>query len=196
MLKVGITGGIGSGKSTVSRIFEVLGVPVYYADSAAKALMNEDAGLRQQIITAFGEDAYDEAGLNRSWLARHVFSSEANMQLLNKLVHPAVIAHAAQWMNAVQHPYAIKEAALFFESGSAADIDYMIGVFAPRYLRMERVAQRNGWSFADIQARMDQQMDDNIKMKLCDAVVKNDESELLIPQVLQLHQQLMALAMR
>ena len=192
MLKVGITGGIGSGKSTVSRIFEVLGVPVYYADTAAKILMTEDEELKQQIISEFGEEAYHAGELNRPWLARHVFSSEANIQRLNKLVHPAVIAHGAQWMASVKHPYAIKEAALFFESGSSSEIDFMIGVFAPRYLRMERVAQRNGWSVAEIQARMDQQIDDNIKMKLCDTIIVNDESQLLIPQVLQLHQQLMA----
>ncbi|MCU0394612.1 MAG: dephospho-CoA kinase [Chitinophagaceae bacterium] len=195
MLKVGITGGIGSGKSVVSRIFEVLGLPVYYADAEAKRLMQEDGPLRQQIIRHFGEAAYRNNQLDRAWLAAQVFGDESRVRLLNSLVHPAVIAHAAQWMEArrqeQRYPYVLKEAALFFESGSAGEMDYIVGVFAPRNLRLQRVMQRDGAGRQEVLARMDKQIDESLKMKLCDFVLANDEQQLLIPQVLQVHQTLL-----
>lgn len=194
MLRVGITGGIGSGKSVVARIFETLGIPVYYADTEAKWLMNHDATLRANIIAAFGPEAYNESGLNRSWLAAQAFQQPEKTQLLNSLVHPAVIAHGTQWMQHQQGAYAIKEAALFFESGSATDIDCMIGVFAPQALRIQRVMQRDGLGRQEVLTRMSRQIEETVKMKLCDAVIANNEQEMLIPQVLQLHQQLLAMA--
>lgn len=195
MLKVGITGGIGSGKTVVSRIFEVLGLPVYYADAEAKKLMQEDGVLRRQITDHFGAAAYRNHQLDRAWLAAQVFGDESKVRLLNSLVHPVVIAHAARWMDArrqeQRYPYVLKEAALFFESGSAGEMDYIVGVFAPRHLRLQRVMHRDGAGRQDVLARMDKQIDETLKMKLCDFVVTNDEQQLLIPQVLQVHQALL-----
>ncbi len=189
-LRVGITGGIGSGKSTVARIFEVLGIPVYYADAAARRLMNEDESLRQSIVQAFGAEAYTGHELNRSYIANVVFNNPEKMALLNALTHPATIRDAENWMQQQKAPYVLKEAALIFESGSAAGLDYVIGVFAPEALRIQRVMQRDGISREQVKQRMDRQIEESVKMKLCDFVIRNDEQEMLIPQVLKLHQYL------
>src|SRR5262252_5348647 len=116
MLKIGITGGIGSGKSTVAKMFQLLGLPLYNADDAAKELMNSSAEIREKLIKAFGEETYTDKGLNRSWLAAKVFNQPEQLQLLNSIVHPVVIAYAAEWMSKQDAPYVMKEAALFFES--------------------------------------------------------------------------------
>jgi dephospho-CoA kinase len=198
MLKVGITGGIGSGKSVVSRLFEVFGIPVYYADAAAKQLMQTDEMLREKIILHFGEEAYQQQQLNRAYLAAQVFGNPEKTQLLNSLVHPVVIAHAGQWMRQQEasgkFPYVLKEAALFFESGSAEGLDYLIGVSAPQALRIQRVMHRDGVGRQDVLTRMSRQIDESLKMKLCDFVLVNDEQQLLIPQVLALHEKLLALS--
>lgn len=194
MLKVGLTGGIGSGKTTVARIFEVLAVPVYYADAEAKKMMEEDPSLRQQIIRHFGASAYHEGKLNRPYLAASVFSDPEKTRLMNSLVHPATIRHATAWMRQQQTPYAIKEAALVFESGAEKELDVVIGVSAPLALRMQRVQLRDGLSAAAIQARIDRQMEESEKLGRCDFVIVNDEQELLIPQVVSLHAQLLQLA--
>ncbi|HXB07559.1 MAG TPA: dephospho-CoA kinase [Puia sp.] len=191
-----MTGGIGSGKSTVAAIFETLGVPVSYADDEAKRLMNEDAGLREAITQAFGADAYAGGTLNRKYLAGQVFSDPAKLQLLNNLVHPVTIREGAKWMQAqaALHPYAIREAALIFEARGAGHLDFVIGVYAPVTLRIHRTMQRDHTSREAVQQRMRNQIDEEIKMRLCDAVVRNDEQEALIPQVLKLHQRLTTLA--
>lgn len=187
VVKVGITGGIGSGKSTVARIFAVLGVPVYYADDASKRLMNSDATLIEAITRHFGVETYINGVLNRSFLAAQVFNDKEKLELLNSLVHPATIRDADNWLNAQHAPYVIKEAALLFESGSYAALDYVIGVSAPYNLRLKRTQTRDQATEEQIIARMDRQINENIKMKLCDFIVYNDEAQLLIPQVLQLH---------
>lgn len=191
MLKVGITGGIGSGKSVVSRMLMVLGIPVYFADEAAKRLMNTDAALQRQIMQHFGKEAYNEQGLDRAWLAAQVFHSEAKIQELNSIVHPAVFADADAWMAKQTSPYVAKEAALFFESGSAGDMDLIVGVYAPQALRLQRVMQRDGLGRHEVLQRMARQIDEALKMKLCDVVLKNDEQQMLTPQVILLHQQLL-----
>src|ERR1700733_2030533 len=137
-LKVGLTGGIGSGKSTVAKIFEVLGIPVYYADEAAKKLMNEDLMLKEEIIREFGESSYVENLLNRKYIAETVFNDKKKLEKLNALIHPAIIRHGEQWMATQHTSYAIKEAALIFESGSEKNLDVVIGVYAPEDLRIER----------------------------------------------------------
>src|SRR6185312_9844499 len=152
ILRVGLTGGIGSGKSTVARIFEVLGVPVSYADREAKRVMNEDPGLRSAIEAAFGPEAYEGGALNRPWLAARVFSDPVKLELLNSLVHPATIRDGDRWMQsfAGRAPYAIREAALIFESPAAGHLDFVIGVFAPLPLRIRRAMQRDGLSREDV----------------------------------------------
>lgn len=192
MLKVGITGGIGSGKSTVAKIFEVLGIPVYYADTATRQLMNEDKEVKANIIRHFGEESYKDNQLNRSYIASIVFGNEEKLKLLNSLTHPATIRHSSKWMeqqastNSV--PYAIKEAALLFESGSADYLDYVIGVYAPAPLRIKRTMERDHITQEQVLQRMSRQMDEETKMKRCDFVIINDETELVIPQVIALHE--------
>ncbi|MBL7713265.1 MAG: dephospho-CoA kinase [Chitinophagaceae bacterium] len=194
MLKVGITGGIGAGKSTVCRVFETLGIPVFYADDAAKFLMNTDAGLRQQLIQAFGEKTYDNKRLNRAWLARQVFGNPEKLAQLNALTHPAVIRYGEAWIDRQQTPYVLKEAALFFESGSYKSMDLMIGVSAPLPLRIRRTMQREHISEAQVLERVSKQMDDAAKMSRCDYVILNDDLHSVIDQVLDLHRELLGKA--
>ena len=194
MIKVGITGGIGSGKSTVAKLFEVLGIPVYYADDAAKKIMNEDELLKQQIQKEFGKESYTNGNLNRKYIADIVFANPKKLEILNSLVHPATLKDAEDWMNKQISPYSIKEAALIFESGAQEQLDYIIGVYAPTPLRIQRTMQRDNISREEVIARMNKQIDETLKIKLCDFVIKNDEQQLVIPQVIERHQQLLALA--
>jgi len=193
-LKIGLTGGIGSGKTTVAKVFELLGVPVYYADAASKRLYQTDKELIQKLKEHFGDDIYNEDELNRTKLAAMVFGNPAKLALLNSLVHPPTIRDAAAWMKAQTTPYTIKEAALLFESGSVSGLDYVIGVFAPTHMRLQRVMNRDNSSREDVLNRMNRQISEEIKMRLCDFVIMNNEQELIIPQVVQLHQQFLQLA--
>lgn len=194
MLKIGITGGIGSGKTTVAQVFEVLGIPVYNADKAAKRLMNEDEALKEKIKQQFGNDVYKNEKLDNKHLAQIVFSSEEKLNILNSMVHPATINDANAWMLKQSTPYTLKEAALLFESGAAELLDYVIGVWAPAPLRLQRVMQRDNSNREEVMARMNRQMDEDIKMKLCNFIITNDEQQLLIPQVIALHEKLLILA--
>jgi dephospho-CoA kinase len=191
MLKIGITGGIGSGKSTVAKIFEVLGIPVYYADEASKKLVNESAEIKIKITEAFGAEAYSDNLLNRQYIAGIVFSQPEKLAQLNAIVHPATIKDAENWMARQTTPYAIKEAALIFESGSQGQLDAVIGVYAPKALRIQRVMQRDNISRDEVLSRMNRQIEESIKMRLCDYVIHNDEQQLVIPQVIALHEKLL-----
>lgn len=192
-LKIGLTGGIGSGKSTVAAMFRVLGVPVFDADSAAREVMQEDAALIQQIKSLFGEAAYTNNQLNRKYIAGIVFNDKLKLEQLNALVHPVTIAKAEQWFASQQSPYVIKEAALMFEAGASAGLDYVIGVSAPQHLRIQRVMERDKVTREEVLARMDKQISEHMKMKLCDFILINDEQQLLVPQVVSLHEHLVNL---
>ncbi|HEY8920442.1 MAG TPA: dephospho-CoA kinase [Chitinophaga sp.] len=195
MLKIGITGGIGSGKSTVAKIFELLGIPVYYADAAAKDIMNRDPELKAQVQQHFGAEVYDSNGqLDRKRLGNIVFNDQEKLQLLNSLVHPATIRDSEQWALKQKSPYVLKEAALLFESESFHYLDKIIGVSAPQPLRILRTMQRDKVSRNEVFARMHKQMDETIKMRLCDYVIYNDEQQMVIPQVLKLHEEMLQLA--
>lgn len=193
-LKIGITGGIGSGKTTVARIFEVLGIPVYYADEAARRIMNEDETVKQEIIRHFGPASYTEGRLNRAHLASLVFADKKKLAVLNALVHPATIRNSNQWMQKQTGPYALREAALIFESGVQGTLDYVIGVSAPAELRIRRTMERDGINRQQVEKRMDRQINETIKMRLCDFVILNDDRNAVIPQVLHLHEQLKEIA--
>lgn len=188
MLKIGLTGGIGSGKSTVAKIFETLGIPVYYADAEAKRLMNSSETLKKVIRQNFGEATYENDQLNRKYLAGIVFNNPEKLELLNALIHPVTINDAEQWMQQQSAPYSIKEAALLFESGAAENLDFIVGVYAPQALRIKRVMKRDGLTADEIMKRINRQVNEEMKMKLCDFVITNNEQELLVPQVLKLHQ--------
>lgn len=196
MLKIGLTGGIGSGKTTVARILEVIGIPVYYADDAAKSMMNENEALKEKLKENFGPDIYINGQLNRPLLSSLVFANAEKLELLNSIVHPLTIADAEAWMKQQElkgFPHAIKEAALIFESGAQKKLDYIIGVHAPFRLRLQRAMLRDGQAKEAIEARMSKQMDETRKMALCDFILSNNEEELLIPQVIELHQRLVSL---
>ncbi len=191
MLKIGLTGGIGSGKTTVARIFEVLGIPVYNADQAARDLMNTDPELKKQIIAGFGPQAYDAGKLNRAWLASRVFNNGEKLALLNSFVHPVTMRHADSWMGSQRAAYAIKEAALIFEGKLEKYFDYIIGVTAPESLRLERAVRRDQSTPELVQQRMGQQMDESEKISRCDFVIVNDEKQPVLPQVLEVHKTLL-----
>jgi dephospho-CoA kinase len=194
MLKVGITGGIGSGKSTVARMFEVLGVPVFYADSEARKMMEDDDEVRAQIEQRFGKEAYDGATLNREYLSKRVFSTRGQLEQLNMIVHPAILRRADVWMGRQTTPYALKEAALIFESGGQRFLDLVIGVQAPEALRIARVIRREGIDRDTVLSRMKHQISESVKMRLCDHVIQNNDLELVIPQVIALHEKLLGLS--
>ncbi|HEY5462487.1 MAG TPA: dephospho-CoA kinase [Hanamia sp.] len=192
MLRIGLTGGIGSGKSTVARIFEVLGIPVYSADDASKRLMVEDKELKKNIIQSFGGQSYINGELNRKYLSAQVFNDSKKIELLNSLVHPATLKDAVEWTKKQNAPYTIKEAALIFESGSDKLLDFVVGVKSPLSLRIERAMKRDNVTAAQVEARMKLQMDEEEKMNLCDFIIVNDEQEMLIEQVLALHEKFLA----
>jgi len=190
MLRIGLTGGIGSGKSTVCKIFELLGIPVYNADDAAKRLMNTNEELKNSIISYFGTESYTDEGLNRKHLASVVFNNNEKLDLLNSLTHPATIKDAEEWIKKQKSPYIIKEAALLFESGAAEHLDYVIGVYAPEDLRIKRVIERDILTREEVMKRIHRQVDEEIKMKLCDFLIINDEQQLVISQVIEMNKKL------
>lgn len=191
-MKVGITGGIGSGKSTVCKIFEVLGIPVYYADDRAKWLMHNQPELIEGIKTAFGEQAYKPNNtLNRPYIADIVFNNKEKLDQLNALVHPAVFQDGVAWNEAhADAPYTLKEAAILFESGSYLTVDKVITVFAPKEIRIQRVLSRDNTNRKDVEARMNKQMPEEEKINRSDFVIYNDGERSLIEQVLTVHRQL------
>lgn len=194
ILKVGITGGIGSGKTTVCKIFELLGIPVYYADGQAKQLMVSDPRLVAGVKKLFGPDSYLPNGaLNRPFIAKEVFGDDRKLEQLNRLVHPAVAEDSDRWHHAQENvPYTLKEAALLFESGNHKQLDKLITVFAPEELRIRRVVERDHSSPEEVRERMAKQMPEEEKMKRSDFVVHNDGKHSLIRQVLDIHHALLA----
>jgi dephospho-CoA kinase len=190
MLKIGLTGGIGSGKTTVAHIFEVLGIPVYYADDAAKKLMNENEILKLKIIEQFGDESYVDGKINRSFLASQVFSDTEKTKQINSIVHPVTIADANLWMQKQTTSYAIKEAALIFEAKAEKYLDLVIGVQSPLPIRIQRVMQRDHITEEAVLARMQKQMDETEKMNRCDFIIVNNEKQLLIPQVIAIHEKI------
>ena len=192
MLKIGLTGGIGTGKTTVSNIFKVLGIPVFDADTVAKHVMENNLQLREQIIAEFGAASFQDGKLNRPYLASIVFKDPYQLAVLNAMVHPITLQAAEDWMQIQTAPYAIKEAALIFEAGAGAGLDMIIGVTAPTAIRIQRVMHRDGISRQAVLERMDKQIDESIKMRLCDFVIQNDNLHLLTTQVLDLHNKFIA----
>lgn len=196
MLKIGITGNIGSGKSTVARVFEILGVKVFYADAEAKKVMTADQLLIEEIKTAFGAEAYSVNGeLNRKYIADIVFKNEEDLKKLNALVHPAVFRAFDEWAKAfTNEPYVIKEAAVLFESGSYQFCDKTLLVSAPLEMRLKRVMDRDHISRAEVEARETRQFTEERKKELADYILHNDDTQLIIPQILNLHHQFLQLA--
>lgn len=191
---IGVTGGIGSGKTVVCRIFETLGYPIFYADDEAKRVMTEDAGLVKEIKQHFGENAYfDDGSLNRKFLSDIVFHDADKLNILNGLVHPATIKAYQNWAEKQPTALIFKEAALLFESNSFKLSDFNILVTAPVSIRIQRVITRDNVTADIVKARMDRQMTDEEKEKLTDFMIVNDDKHALIPQVLRLHDHFLSL---
>lgn len=193
-LLLGITGGIGAGKSLISKLFALLNVPVYNADNRAKWLIEHQRDLREKIIAEFGEDAYRADGRpNREYLAEKVFSDASETKKINRIVHPAVARDFKSWADDQSSPYVLKEAALLFETGSYQELDYTIHVSAPRELRISRIRKRDPHrSTEQITAIMEKQWDDVKKNMLATFILSNDEKEMLIPKVLEIHQRIIS----
>jgi dephospho-CoA kinase len=189
MLKVGITGGIGSGKTTVCRLFELLAVPVYYADEASKQLLTTDPEIKKSIIAVFGEEVLQEdKSISRKKVAARVFADEAQLKKLNAIMHPAVGLHFELWVKKhSNHPYIIKEAAIMFESGADKQMDKIITVSAPEELRIARVLNRDLVTNEEVQRRISAQLSEKERIKRSDYVIVNDEEQMVIPQVIKLH---------
>jgi len=183
---IGLTGGIGTGKSVVAKVFATLGIPVFNADEAAKRIMQTSPEIKIKLIEQFGTNIYNESGLDKEKLASIVFNDPYQLQLLNAIVHPVTIQAAKDWAAKQNSPYVIKEAALIFESAAADGLFKVIGVTAPMSLRIQRVMQRDGVSKEQVEARMQHQISDTIKMRLCDYVIDNNNQQMLIPQVLEI----------
>jgi dephospho-CoA kinase len=191
MIKVGVTGGIGSGKSIVCEVFKVLGVPIYNADERAKWLTNNDLQLRKEIKELLGRQAYDINGMyNRKWVAEQVFTNPDLLKQLNMLIHPRVFEDTSQWIT--QHadkPYVIKEAALMNRAGQGNDLDKVVVVTAPIDIRIKRIQKRDPQrSLEEIEAIIKRQKSEKEFIQIADYQLINDDKMMLIPQVLDLHQ--------
>ena len=183
--RVGITGGIGSGKSTVCRVLETMGFPVYYSDDEAKRLMHEDQELIADIKAAFGDQAYRDEKLNRPFIAEIIFREPDKKDALNHLVHPKVRADFARWSENQESGLVFQESALLFETGGYKLLDKTLLVTAPEEIRVERVSMRDNSSPEAVKARIRSQMSDEEKIPLADFVIRNDGRELVIPQILE-----------
>lgn len=192
MIKVGITGGIGSGKTTVCKVFELLGVPVYYADLEAKNILDNDRIVFDSIVELFGKEVLNSLSkIDRKRLASFVFNDKKRLDQLNAIVHPAVLKHFDSWseLNSLS-PYILKEAAILFESGSYKNLNKIITVSSSIETRINRVVQRDKVSREEVEKRILNQMADEEKIKLSQFVIMNDEQQLIIPQILKIHNEL------
>ncbi|MDR0954368.1 MAG: dephospho-CoA kinase [Rikenellaceae bacterium] len=195
MIRVGLTGGIGSGKTTVARVLELLGIPVYYADERGRRLSDDDPEVVPKIKTLFGEEAYVAGQLNRPLIASRVFSDATLLERLNAIIHPAVRRDYRRWAESHNDaPYTLLESAILFESGFDSDVDQTVAVTAPEALRIERVMRRDSSSPEAVRARIAAQTSEAERTRRADYLLRTDDRQLLIPQILTLDQQLRQLS--
>jgi len=190
MMIVGLTGGIGSGKTTVAKLFKELGVPVYNSDLRAKKLMKNSREIRTAVIDLLGKDSYVLERLNKKYIADKVFSNKELLQKLNAIVHPGVRNDFLRWVKSKKTPYVIQEAAILFENSSYSNFDKIILVKAPKKVRLERILERDNGSKEEILARMENQWDDSEKIPLSDYIIENIDLDQTKLQVEQIHHQL------
>lgn len=193
MIKVGITGGIGSGKSTVCKVFEFLRIPVYSTDIEAKRLMNCDQSIIEALIHRFGKEVYTEDGLlNRAFLASKIFQSKMELKFVNSVVHPAVRKDFEHWAKVQNAPYVIQESALIFESKNQSVFDYVVSVSASEETRIERVVERDGCTVDDVKNRLKSQLAQDIKDRMATFVLQSDRNDLLLPQIIEIHNKILS----
>jgi dephospho-CoA kinase len=190
-MKLGVTGGIGSGKTSVCRVFNILGIPVFSADPEAREIMDNDKGIIRRINSIAGKDLYINGSLDRKELAALIFNDNTLLEKVNSLVHPIVFEHFKRWEMDQTAPYVIMEAAILFESGASKLVDRIATVVAPIEERVERVIHRNSLSREQILERMRNQMDDDTRIKLSDYVIHNSENDMIIPAILKIHEDIL-----
>lgn len=191
MVKAGITGGIGSGKTIVSRMFKQLGIPVFFSDKEAAHILSQDKNIRQKIVHEFGKEILSENEIDRKKLAKIVFGDREKLERLNSIVHPAVEDYFKKWEKKQKNaPYTIKEAAILIETGTYKNLDHIILVTAPENTRIKRVMHRDHISKEAVLARMKNQWSDDRKKKFANSVIVNDDKKMLLPQVLRIHKKL------
>ena len=189
MLKIGVTGGIGSGKSVVCEVFKILGVPVYNADENAKQIIDSDPQIINSLTKKYGQDIYFDGKLDRKKLSAIIFNDKEELNFVNETVHPRVFAHFREWLEInKKEKYIIKEAALLFESGSFKDLDKIILVHSSEEIRIKRVMKRDNIKETDVKKIISNQMPENDKQQKADYIINNNDHDLIIPQVLNLHQ--------
>ena len=187
VFRLGITGGIGSGKTSVCRVFEVLGIPVFSADHIAREIMANDKEIINKINAIAGKDLYINGSLDSRELASIIFSNRSILEKVNSLVHPSVFDNFIKWTSEQTAPYVIMEAAILIESGASKFVDRIATVVTPFEQRMERVIKRNKLSRELVMDRMRNQMDDNSRIRLSDYVIHNSENDMIIPSILKIH---------
>lgn len=192
-IKLGVTGGIGSGKTSVCRVFSVLGIPVFSADTEAKTVMDIDTGIILRINTIVGKNLYASGSLDRVELARLIFNNNRLLEKVNSLVHPVVFSRFREWEKKQTAPYVIMEAAILFESGSSDAVDLIVTVVAPIEERVNRVIHRSNLSRDQVIERMRNQMSDSERIKNSDFVIQNSENDMIIPAVLKIHENILKL---
>lgn len=188
MKKIGLTGGIGSGKTTVARVFEVLGVPVFYSDVEAKRCMQEDLSLVADLKSVFGEHIYEEGQLQKEVLAKLIFQDSQALKKINALVHPAVQRRFEQWCAQQHSPYVLKEAAILFEAAADKGLDAVICVTAPDEIRLERVIRRDGSTAQEVKDRMAKQWSQAEKVNRSSYHIVNDGVQAVLPQIMRIHE--------
>lgn len=194
MVVVGITGGIGSGKTTISNYLKSFGIPLYVADKEAKALMNRSKVIKQKLIQLFGDKAYVDGKLNRPFLAKMIFKDKSLLNQMNAIVHPKVASHFKRWLKKQDAPYILKEAAIIFENNLQSNYDYIITVVANENLRIERILDREDTTREKIKAVINNQWTDSHKKKLSDFVISNNDLDQAKKQALQIHKKLLKIS--
>jgi dephospho-CoA kinase len=192
-IKLGVTGGIGSGKTSVCRVFSVLGVPLFSADQEAREIMGNDKSIMRRVNSIAGRDLYPDGSLDRMQLAAIIFNDKMLLEKVNSLVHPVVFDHYMKWEKKQTTPYTIMEVAILFESGASLLVDRILTVVAPVEERINRIIERNQLSREQIQERIRNQWDDESRIKLSDYVIRNSDNEMIIPAVLEIHEELLNL---
>ena len=195
MIKLGVTGGIGSGKTSVCKVFSVLGIPVFSADEEAKKIMEVDTGIILRLNAIAGKNLYTEGTLNRAELAKLIFNNRFMLEKINSLVHPVVFSRFNEWVKKQEAPYVIMEAAILFESGGREKVDRVVTVTAPVEERIARVIRRSNITKEEVMERIKNQMNDNNKIKQSDYVIDNSENEMIIPAILNIHSDILKLVL-